>query len=62
MQRNPMQMMQQLKDYMTNYRGNPELEARQMIAQAGLDQKQLNDLQKTANMIYGMAQMMGFIK
>lgn len=62
MQRNPMQMMQQLKDYMTNYRGNPEQEARQMIAQAGLDQKQLNDLQKTANMIYGMAQMMGFIK
>lgn len=57
-----MQMMQQLKEYMTNYRGNPEQEARQKIANAGLSQKQLNDLQKTANMIYSMGQMMGFIK
>lgn len=59
---NPIQMMQQLKQYMSNYKGNPEQEARQMIANAGLNQKELNALQSTANMLYGMGKQMGFIK
>ena len=59
---NPMQMMQQLKQYINNYQGNAEQEARQKIANAGLNQKQLNELQSTATMIYNMGKQMGFIK
>ena len=63
MQGNPMQMMQQLSKFMNDYNGkNPEQEARQMIAQSGLDQKQLNALQSMANSLYSAGKQFGLFK
>lgn len=57
-----MQMIQMLNQFASNYKGNPEQEARQAIQNANLNQAQLNKLQTTANMIYGMAQKFGILK
>lgn len=55
--------MQQFQQFMNGYKGgNPEQMGRQMIQQANLNQQQLNKLQTTANMIYGMAQKFGIFK
>lgn len=62
MQNNPAQLMQMLNQFATGYKGNPEQQARQLIQQANLNQSQLNKLQNSANMIYGMAQRFGLIK
>lgn len=62
MGQNPMEIMQQLKSFMSGYKGDPEQEARKMIQQAGLNQQQLNQLQSQANSIYAMAQQFGLIK
>jgi hypothetical protein len=48
--------------FITGYKGNPEQEARQMIQNANLNQAQLNKIQSSANMIYGMAQKFGIFK
>ena len=62
MGQNPTEMMQQLKNFISGYNGNPEQEARQIIQQSGLNQNQLNQLQSQANNIYAMAQKFGIIK
>ena len=62
MQNNPVQIMQMLSQFVTGYRGNPEQEARQMLQSANLNQTQLNKIQQSANMIYGMAQRFGIFK
>lgn len=60
---NPMEMMQQFAGFFNNYQGkNPQQEAMQMIQSAGLNQRQLNKLQNTANAMYGLAQKMGILK
>lgn len=59
---NPMQMMQQFRQFMSGYKGNPQQEAMQMIQNANLNQNQLNKIQGAANMIYGMAQKFGILK
>ena len=59
---NPAQLMQMLNQFTSGYRGNAEQEARQLIQQANLNQSQLNKLQNSANMIYGMAQRFGLLK
>lgn len=59
---NPQQLMQMFNQFATGYKGNPEQEARQLIQQANLNQAQLNKLQNSANMIYGMAQRFGLLK
>lgn len=62
MQQNPMQMMQQLKAFMSGYQGNPKDEAMKMIQQSGMNQQQLNQLQNQATSIYKMGQQMGLFK
>lgn len=62
MQNNPMMMLQQLKQFMGSFNGNPQEEAMKKIQAAGLNQNQLNQLQAQANTIYAMAQKMGIIK
>ena len=62
MQNNPLQLMQMFSQFITGYKGNPEQEARQMIQNANLNQAQLNKIQSSANMIYGMAQKFGIFK
>lgn len=59
---NPMETMQQLSNFMSGYKGNPEQEAREKIRNSGLTQQELNQLQSRANYIYGMARMFGLIK
>lgn len=56
---NPIQIMQQFQQFQQSYKGmNPEQEAKQLIAQSNLSQKQLNELQNTANMIFKMGKQM----
>lgn len=62
MQNNPAQLMQMFSQFMERYKGNPEQEARLKIQQANLNQAQLNKIQNSANMIYGMAQRFGILK
>lgn len=59
---NPMQMMQQLKQFMNGFSGNPQEEAMKRIQQANLSQRELNELQSTANEVYAFAQKLGIIK
>lgn len=59
---NPMQIMQMFQQFSANFVGNPEEQGRQLIQSANLNQNQLNKLQSSANMIYGMAQRFGLIK
>ncbi|MBQ0112411.1 MAG: hypothetical protein KBT03_04695 [Bacteroidales bacterium] len=47
---------------MGNYKGNAQQEATRIIQQSGMNQAQLNDLQKKANELYSTFQTMGLIK
>lgn len=61
-----MQIMQMLSQFMNGGNGininNAEQIGRQRIQQANLNQKQLNQLQSSANMVYSMAQRFGILK
>ena len=63
---NPMQIMQMLNQFADGRNGlnvnNAEQMGRQVLQQANLNQNQLNKLQQSANMIYGMAQRFGIFK
>ena len=59
---NPMQMMQNLKQFASGIQGNPQEIAMKKIQEAGLNQQQLNQLQQQANSIYAMAQQFGIFK
>lgn len=59
---NPMQTINELKNFMGNYKGNAQQEATRIIQQSGMNQAQLNDLQKKANELYSTFQTMGLIK
>lgn len=66
MQNNPMQLMQMFSQFADGRNGlnvnNAEQMGRQVLQQANLNQKQLNQLQSSANMLYGMAQKFGLIR
>ena len=61
-----MQIMQMLNQFIDGSNGlnvnNAEQMGRQMIQQANLNQNQLNKLQSSANMIYGMAKRFGIFR
>lgn len=63
---NPIQVMQMFSQFTNGRNGldvnNAEQMGRQVIQQANLNQRQLNKLQTTANMIYAMAQKFGIFK
>lgn len=57
---NPMEMMNQLSQFAKSLTGNPEQMARKAIQ--GMDQRQLNQLQRRTNEIYNTFRSMGIIK
>lgn len=61
-----MQIMQMLNQFIDGSNGlninNAEQIGRQMIQQANMNQNQLNKLQSSANMIYGMAKRFGIFR
>lgn len=59
---NPIQTINELKTFMSNYRGNAQQQATQMIQQSGMNQAELNELQRKANELYSTFQTMGLIK
>lgn len=60
---NPMQLMQWFQQFAANNREDTaEMQVRQIMQGANLNQRQLNKIQTTANMLYGMAQRFGLIK
>lgn len=59
---NAMQMLGQINDFAHRYKGNAEEEARKAISASGLNQQQLNELQRQANELYGFARQMGLMK
>lgn len=57
---NPMQMMGQIKQFANQLQGNPEQLGRQAIQ--GMNQRELNKLQKEASDLYFLARQMGIMK
>lgn len=60
------QLMQMYSQFTNGANGlnvyNAEQTGRQILQAANLNQQQLNTLQKSANMVYGIAQRFGLIK
>lgn len=60
---NPFQTIMQVKNFMSNYKGaDPRAEAMQQIQQCGINQSELNELQKQATDILSMCQQFGLFK
>lgn len=59
---NPIQTINELRTFMSNYRGNAQQQVTQMIQQSGMNQAELNNLQRKANELYNEFQNMGLIK
>ena len=59
---NPMQTINDLKNFMNNYRGNAQQQATQAIRDSGMNQQELNELQRKANELYNQFQNMGLIQ
>ena len=59
---NMIQKMNQLKSFMQTFNGNAQEQAMNVIKQAGIPQKDLNDIQQQASAMYEMGQRMGFIR
>lgn len=57
---NPMQMMGQINQFAQSLKGDPEQMGRKAIQ--GMDQRQLNQLQRRTNEIYKTLKMSGIIK
>lgn len=57
-----METINELKNFMGNYRGNARQQATQMIQQSGMNQAELNELQRKANELYTAFQNMGLIR
>lgn len=58
----PLQTINELKNFMGNYRGNAQQQATQLIQESGMNQKDLNELQRQANELYTAFQNMGLLK
>lgn len=52
----------QLSQFVSNYKGNPEQQSRDIILRSGISQAELNSLQMQANQLYGMARQIGILK
>lgn len=59
MQTNPMQMIQQFKEFSRQFQGNPEQEVRKLMQEGKMSQAQFNQLQQMATQFQ---QMMGNLK
>lgn len=63
---NPNEIMQMLTKFTDGSNGlnvfNAEQTGREIIQKANLNQNQLNMIQQSANMVYGMAQRFGILK
>lgn len=59
---NPIQTINELKQFMSNYQGNAQQQVTQIINQSGMNQNQLNELQRQANELYNEFRNMGLIK
>lgn len=60
---NPMEIINELRKFLNNYRGNnAKEEFMQIVQQNGFNQNQLNDLQNQASYIYQVGQMLGLFR